>query len=395
MGSIDRYIFKTTFGAFLLVLITLTTVVWLTHALREIDLMTNQGQTILVFLGITSLLIPILMLVIAPIAFVVAVSYALNKLSGDSEFIVMNAAGMSPWQTFRPFVAVAVVVALLVGFISAYLSPMLQRELRDSMTRVKADLLTTIVQPGRFTTIEHGLTFHIRERRMNGQLLGIFIDDQRDPAVRSSFLADAGEIVKNENGTYLILENGSVQQLEAAKRDPTMVLFDRYAFDMSKFANSSQSQVTNLAARERYVWDLAKPDPNDPTYRDQPGQFRAEFHDRLVAPLYPLAFAVISFALLGTPASTRQSRGFALGVAVLTVGLVRLIGFACIVLAVRTNAALIVLYGSLALAIFVGVLMIARGINIEPGIETALLSRLNALGSRLPLGKRRNPVSSV
>src|SRR5947207_213807 len=131
MGALDRYVFRTTFGAFLLVLITLTTVVWLTHALREIDLMTNQGQTILVFLGITSLLIPILMLVIAPIAFVVAVSYALNKLSSDSEFIVMNAAGMSPWQTFRPFVAVAVVVALLVGFISAYLSPMLQRELRD------------------------------------------------------------------------------------------------------------------------------------------------------------------------------------------------------------------------------------------------------------------------
>jgi lipopolysaccharide export system permease protein len=384
MSAIDRYIFRTTFGAFLLVLITLTTVVWLTHALREIDLMTNQGQTILVFLGITSLLIPILMLVIAPIAFVVAVSYALNKLSSDSEFIVMNAAGMSPWRTFRPFVAVALLVALLVGFISAYLSPMLQRQLRDSMTRVKADLLTTIVQPGRFTTFEHGLTFHIRERRVNGQLLGIFIDDQRDPAVRSTFLADAGEIVKNSKGTFLILENGSVQQLEAAKRDPTMVLFDRYAFDMSRFANASQSQITNLAARERFVWDLAKPDPNDPTYRDQPGQFRAEFHDRVVAPLYPLAFAVISFAFLGTPATTRQSRGFALGVAVLSVAVLRLVGFACIVLAVRSSAALLVLYGSLAAALVLGTLMITRGIKIEPGLETALLSRVNGWLSRLP-----------
>jgi lipopolysaccharide export system permease protein len=179
MGSIDRYIFRITFAAFLMVLISLTMIVWLTQALKDFDLMTSQGQTILVFLGITSLLIPILMLVIAPIAFVVAVSYALNKLSSDSEFIVMNAAGMSPWRTFRPFVMVAAVVALFVGFVAAYLSPKLQRELRDSMTKVKADLLTTIVQPGRFTTVESGLTFHIRERRANGQLLGIFIDDQR------------------------------------------------------------------------------------------------------------------------------------------------------------------------------------------------------------------------
>ena len=68
MSALDRYVFRTTFGAFLLVLISLTTVIWLTHALREIDLMTNQRQTVLVFLGITGLLIPMLVLVIAPIA---------------------------------------------------------------------------------------------------------------------------------------------------------------------------------------------------------------------------------------------------------------------------------------------------------------------------------------
>ena len=58
MSSFDRYIFRTTFGAFLLILISLTAVIWLTHALREIDLMTNQRQTILTFIGITGLLIP-------------------------------------------------------------------------------------------------------------------------------------------------------------------------------------------------------------------------------------------------------------------------------------------------------------------------------------------------
>src|SRR5947209_7899318 len=42
MSAFDRYIFRTTFGAFLLVLISLTAVIWLTHALREIDLMMNQ-----------------------------------------------------------------------------------------------------------------------------------------------------------------------------------------------------------------------------------------------------------------------------------------------------------------------------------------------------------------
>ena len=63
----------------------------------------------------------------------------------------MNAAGMSPWRLFRPFLATALVVSLLVGVISAYGAPKSLRALRDWATEVRADLVTNIVQPGRFT----------------------------------------------------------------------------------------------------------------------------------------------------------------------------------------------------------------------------------------------------
>src|SRR3954468_18943158 len=118
MGSIGRYIFRTTFGAFLVVLISVTTLMWITQALRNIDLMTGQGQTMLVFVGITGLIIPLLMLLIAPIALMIAVAHVLSKLGNDSELIVMNAAGMAPRQIFKPFAAVGVVVSLIVAAIA-------------------------------------------------------------------------------------------------------------------------------------------------------------------------------------------------------------------------------------------------------------------------------------
>src|SRR5512136_480263 len=118
MGSIGRYIFRTTFGAFAVVLVSLTAVIWVTQALHDIDLITSQGQSILVFIGITGLIIPLLVLVIAPIALLIAVAHTLNKMSTDSEIIVMNGAGASPWLLFRAFLSVAVVVSLLVTVIS-------------------------------------------------------------------------------------------------------------------------------------------------------------------------------------------------------------------------------------------------------------------------------------
>src|SRR5438270_9339860 len=103
MGSIGRYIFRTTLGAFLVVLVSVTLLMWMTQALRNIDLMTSQGQSVLVFVGMTALIIPLLVLLIAPIALMVAAAHVLNKLSNDSELIVMNSSGMPPWHIFRPF----------------------------------------------------------------------------------------------------------------------------------------------------------------------------------------------------------------------------------------------------------------------------------------------------
>src|ERR1700719_2996236 len=120
MGSIGRYIFRTTFGAFLVVLVSVTTLMWITQALRDIDLMTNEGQNVLVFIGITGLIIPLLIMIIAPLAFMVAMAHVLNKLGTDSELIVMNAAGMRPWHLFRPFLLVALLVTAVMVVLAAY-----------------------------------------------------------------------------------------------------------------------------------------------------------------------------------------------------------------------------------------------------------------------------------
>jgi lipopolysaccharide export system permease protein len=332
--------------------------------LHDFDLVTNQGQTILVFMGITGLIIPLLVLVIAPIALLIAVAHVLNKLSTDSEIIVMNAAGMSPWVLFRAFMMVTLVVALLVAAISTYFAPKGLRMLRDWLTEVRANVVSTIVQPGRFTSIEQGVTIHIRERRANGQLAGILLDDRRNPNERLTVLAEAGELVDNDKGTFLILQKGIVQRHAADQRDPAMVVFDRYAFDLSQFA--AGPQAVKYSIRERYLWQLLMPDPKDQFYIKQPGQFRAELHDRLMAPLYPIAFVVIAFAYLGAPRTTRQSRTVSMLGAIGGVGLLRLIGFASTVFGATMPWMLSLQYIAMALALVSGLWVIRRGLILEP-----------------------------
>jgi lipopolysaccharide export system permease protein len=389
MGSIDRYIFRTTLASFAVVLVSLTGVIWITQALRGIDLMTSQGQTIITFLGITGLVIPALILIISPIALMIAISHTLNKLATDSEIIVMNAAGFSPFRLFYPFFYATCVVAALVAFIAAYLAPDGMRRIKQWDAEITADVLTNILQPGRFAQLDQNLTIRIRERQPGGLLKGIFIDDRRDPKERVTIIADHGTVLKSGEGSFLVLEDGNLERFEAGKRDPALVAFGRYAFDMSKF--SQQGHDVALGIRERYLWELLAPADNDPVYSQIPGQFRAELHDRFMAPIYPFAFAALTFAFLGAPRTTRQSRNFSMGGAILTVFGLRMVGFACSVMTVKTPLAALVQYLMLAVGIGGGLWLIINGAVIEP--PAVLMEAINKNNERL-LRLFRRPVAA-
>ena len=379
MGSIGRYMFRAIIGAFLITLVSLTVVIWFTQAMRDFDPITSQRQTLLVFVGITGMIVPLLVMMIAPIALVMAAAHVLNKLGSDSEIIVMNAAGVSPWRLLRPFLAAAVLVSVLVAAIAAYVSPRSLRELRDWGAQVRADILTNIVQPGRFTTIGGNLTFHIADRQPNGLLVGIFVDDRRDPNEHATYLAERGEIVKTDKASFLVLEGGSIQRMEAGQRDPRIITFERYPFDLSQFTSSPQNVVYTV--REKYIWELLWPQPDDALYAAQPDQYRSELHDRLATPLYPLAFVILAFAFLGPPQTTRQSRTLALLGMIGAVSLLRLIGFVSVIVGVRVPSVLAVQYVALFGAMAAGLWQISRGQTVEPSaavskIATAVAERL-------------------
>jgi lipopolysaccharide export system permease protein len=296
---------------------------------------------------------------------VIAAAHVLNKLATDSELIVMNAAGMSPWRLFRAFMTVAGVVSALVLLLSAYVSPFCLREVRLLAAQVRADFVANIIQPGRFIPLDRGLTFHIRERQRDGLLLGIFVDDRRDPKEQSTILADQGEIVKNDQGTFLLLQSGNVERHQSDERDPTIVAFQRYAFDLSRLAGSAQP-ITDYLVREHYSWELLAPNPKDPALIKQPGNFRAEAHDRIVEPLYPIALMIVTLAYLGAPRTTRQSRTLSMVSAMGGVAVLRVIGFASMVLGINHPAALAMQYIAIIAAVGLSLIAIAQAAVIEP-----------------------------
>jgi lipopolysaccharide export system permease protein len=340
MSLLDRYVLRLVVLATLATLAALTTVIWLTQALREFDLLTAKGQTLIVFLLVTGLSLPALIAIIAPVSLFIATLYALNKLNGDSELIVMSAAGVSPGRLMRPFAVAALLVGAIVAFMTIWAMPSSFRALRDLVTQIRADLVTKVLREGQFHALDQGITFHYREKSGDA-LLGILIQDRREPGKAVVYLAERGQTVAANDSSYLVLEKGSVQREQPDSRDAAIVAFERYAIDLGQFAGDGVVQA--YKPRERSTLDLWTMDMAG-LPRALAGRARAELHDRFVAPLYPIAFMAIAFAALGVPRTTRQGRGAAIAAAIVAVVVLRIAGFALASIVIRSALAVPLLY---------------------------------------------------
>ena len=324
MRLIELYILRRIAAATTMTFVALGTMVWLSQALRQFDLVTANGQTVWTFLFVSALLIPALVTIVLPVALLIAVIFSFTRLNGDSELVVINASGATQITVLRPVLAIGVIVSLLVASMSLYFAPLSLRAWETLLTHVRGDVLSTILQPGRFMEPATGLTIHIRDRDPDGTLHGIFVVDNRDPGQSSTYLAERGAVIDNPLGVFLIMSNGTIQQRSKSDQSISMIEFTSYAFDLSSFR--SKSATPQLHPVERPTSYLLNPDPEDPYFRQFPGKFRAELHNRLSSPLYALLFAVLPLVFLGQAESPRQSRVAGATMAVVATALLRALG---------------------------------------------------------------------
>ena len=287
MTIFERYVFRQAGVALLVILLSLSSIVWVALALRQLNVVTSQGQNVWMLFKMTTLALPNLMAIIAPFSLLIAAIHTLNRLNGDSELIVLTASGATVWTAARPLLFLAALVAIGVGFVNHLAMPWSMRLLRDYVVQVRTDILTQVIQPGQFSSPEPSLTFHIRERALNGELLGLIVHDTREKSLSQSYLAEHGVIVNKGATSYLVMSDGHIVRRTDKDEPAQIIVFEKYAVDLDRF-EKKMDDGDDLKPRERYWSELVHPEANSANYKSSPGKFRAELHEALFQPALPL-----------------------------------------------------------------------------------------------------------
>ena len=325
MALIDRYIFRLLGSGFVVALAALTGVIWVTQALKDLNLFTSEGQSVFVFLKLVALLLPSMIGIIAPIALFIAAIQTLQRLNSDSEFLVMGAAGISPLRLIRPSFMLATCVTIGIAVITLWAAPSSFRSWRDLFTSARAEFVTRIVREGQFNTIDNGIVFHYRER-VGEALMGMFIQDRRDPNLTIVYVAERGQIIESPSGSFLVLLDGSIQRETQDNRDASIIAFKRYALDLALLSPNTGEVV--YRPRERSSRDLFGAIISGRVTKDERGVIINELIERVSMPLYSFTLIFIALAAFSRPVSTRQGKAVAITIAIASAVLMRLGGFA-------------------------------------------------------------------
>ena len=341
MQAITRYILTQLFTAMVFVSLGLTLVVWLSQSLRWIGYIVNRGLPATTFLSFVALLLPSFLGVVLPIAAFCAVLFIYHKLIMDSELVVMRAAGLSQLQLARPALLLVVFVMIAGYSITLYFLPVSYREFKDLQNSIRNDFSAVLLQEGTFNSISDGITVYVRSRSSDGELRGILVHDNRNPSKPVTMMAERGALVMSEFGPRVVMVNGNRQQVERESGKLSLLYFDRYTVELAEFQDNVNTRWRE--PRERFLPELLFPssDLNDQKYRNA---LIAEGHQRLVAPLYSLAFIMVALAALLSGEFNRRGRLRRVFVAVACVGVLEVLSLALHDVSTRSLQAIPAMY---------------------------------------------------
>ena len=306
MKKLNLYITKQIIIGFLLVSFSLMSIIWLSQSLRFLDLIASDGISISIFIKLTSLLMPRIFSILAPISLFAAVLFVYNRMLSDQELVVMKSAGISPYQLAKPAIWVGAALLVFTIWNMNYGVPQAERAFKDLQWKVKNNVSHLMFREGEFTNLQKDkkLTIFISSHEDDNTVSGIMINDERNPNKRSTITAEKGVIITTPSGPRIILVNGTHQELSKNNSRFSSVSFERYSVDFGLKENKSKGKD---AARRHSFSELINAFNNPSLSPADQRKWFVEANKRIIGPFLSILYSLI--ACCGILVSNFNRRG--------------------------------------------------------------------------------------
>jgi lipopolysaccharide export system permease protein len=315
---------KDTFKIFIIILFSVGSIVWVIKAVGFLDIVSEDGHGLLVYLWYTILNFPKIISRILPFIFIIALFYKITEYEKKNELLIFWINGISKIKFIQMVIVYSFVITFIQILLSGYISPLGQDKARSFIRNSSTDFFPSLIKEGKFIDAVSNLTIFINSKDKEGNFNNIFLSNnfnfnsEDDSSSKKSEIiyAKRGILINNEKERYFQLIDGKI--INNDKNKIQEFNFEKINYDLSKYISNStkypkiqEYDSSFIVSCVYYILFDKLKDIKDKTLGSSYAKFHSsrceykfynvymeEFLKRFYKPLYILLLGLISCILI-------------------------------------------------------------------------------------------------
>jgi LPS export ABC transporter permease LptF/LPS export ABC transporter permease LptG len=324
---LDRYIAREILPPTGLGLLLFTFIMLLQQVTLLMGVLISRGADLPTVVRVFAYLLPSILAVTIPMAFLLGLLLAFGRMASDSEIVALRASGVSPLTLLRPVAVLAGLLCAVTFWIMAVALPAANQAHREILFSLVVNKTRTSLKPRVFADdwLPGQMVVYVSDiPAETGRWKDVFIYDNRLPQRPRAILARSGRLVIDEprKAVELHLESGTTHVFDAvhpelyeAQRFRTAALplpFEQFFPNVTLAKGDREMTLGELSGR------IAELRARDPRNAEIP-RFAVEWHKKFSIPAACAVFGLLGLGLSLGGRKEARSAAFALSIAVIFV----------------------------------------------------------------------------
>lgn len=318
---ISRYIFKEITFPFLIILFVLTFVLLMGKLLQIMDLMVNKGISIFAIAQLVVLLMPSFLTFTIPIALLIAILIGMGRLSADNEITVMKSSGLSLMQLYYPVAVASLLTFIFTIIIGYFLVPQSNFATKRLLFELAQQNAGLGIKEKVFNDAFKGIVLYADKIPVEGDFMeGVILSDNRTANEPTTIIAKKAYLVSDPRNfaVKLRLENGSLHTVSDDLKNYRKIDFKTYDVNLDLANAIEGASEASKSSTEMTMTELLAKMKQAGLDGAAVRELAIEVHKKFSIPLSCIFFALVALPLGIKSHRAVKSRGFAVGIIVVS-----------------------------------------------------------------------------
>jgi lipopolysaccharide export LptBFGC system permease protein LptF len=277
---------------YLSILLAFGLIIWITQAVRLLDLIGEEGNSIKTYFLYILSIMPKFFSRISLIIFFISFVVTISKFEDHNELRALWFSGLEKKKFINYLIRSSITLIIILVIARCFIVPYFSNYSRHLLLNSGVGSIGPLLKQNNFNNPLKKITIYVGKKNQINELEDIILfEDSAD--IKKTVIAKSGVVINENNKNLLVLVDGSIQE-ERKDKKISILDFDKTTLDLSQY---NKKTVDYYKFNEMLFFELLqKINKKD----DQLPNAVGELNDRIIMPLFIPSLVLLACFLIIT-----------------------------------------------------------------------------------------------